>query len=56
MRHGPSTSWGFAALVEELLRDPLRRGRMAEDGRAFAAEWDTRANLRRVRVRSDGDC
>jgi glycosyltransferase involved in cell wall biosynthesis len=47
-RAAPDDVAGFAALVEELLRDPSRRGRMAEDGRAFAAEWDTQALARRL--------
>jgi glycosyltransferase involved in cell wall biosynthesis len=44
----PDDVAGFAAVVEELLRDPTRRRRMAEDGRAFASEWDTRALARRL--------
>jgi glycosyltransferase involved in cell wall biosynthesis len=44
----PDDVAGFAALVAELMRDPDRRRRMAQDGPAFAAEWDTRAIARRL--------
>jgi glycosyltransferase involved in cell wall biosynthesis len=45
----PADVGGFAAVTTDLLRDRLRRERMAGEGRAFAQGWATDAIARRLR-------
>jgi glycosyltransferase involved in cell wall biosynthesis len=44
----PDDPVGFASVVAALMRDPDTRARMAQEGRVFAAEWDTAATARRL--------
>jgi glycosyltransferase involved in cell wall biosynthesis len=44
----PQDAPSFGASMAALLNDPLRRSRMAEEARAFAAEWTTEACARRL--------